>query len=150
MLRAISLQLAADELSATTVVFDATSRHNSAGETDEQYSTGGLTVRFAANHAEADDLLEELIRSHPHPKTLTVVSSDHRIQRCARAKRAKVLSADQFLDLLDSPQQENPRSSSASEEVDISLNDIDISDEDVDYWLREFGSQTTRRNSNEQ
>jgi predicted RNA-binding protein with PIN domain len=63
----------------------------------------GLEVRYAVDHVEADDLLEEIIRQHPTPKLLTVVSSDQRVRRCARAKRAQSIDADTFLAQLAQP-----------------------------------------------
>ena len=62
----------------------------------------GITVLFAVDHDSADERIEDLIARHSNPKTLTVVSSDHRIQKAATRKKAKVLSADEFLTRMDS------------------------------------------------
>lgn len=53
-----------------------------------------IELRFAVDHAEADDLLEELISRHPTPKRLMVVSSDHRIHKAASRRGAKCIDSD--------------------------------------------------------
>ena len=54
----------------------------------------GITVCFAEQYAEADDLIEELIRLDSMLRRLVVVSSDHRLQRAARRRRAKAIDSD--------------------------------------------------------
>ena len=85
--------------SQTTVVFDkGTERGLPARD-----SHGPLTVRFAIQHAEADDLLEQLINAHHAPRRLTVVSSDHRVQRAARRRRALAVDSEVWLRQLPPP-----------------------------------------------
>ena len=62
----------------TTIVFDARQAPPGLPRVQERH---GLTVLFAPRASEADDLLEQLIREHSAPRSLTVVSSDHRIHR---------------------------------------------------------------------
>lgn len=130
--------LTTSELEGTHVVYDAT--RSITGQTADAESTGAPTVSFASEHPEADDLLEELIRAHPHPKTLLVVSSDNRIRRCAKARRAKTMRSDEFLDHLqsirgdvDAPP-ENPS-------VDEKKSDAPLSSADVSYWLERFNDE---------
>ena len=54
----------------------------------------GLTVRFASQYPDADSLIEELIDQNTAPRRLTVVSSDHRLQRAAQRRRAKPMDCD--------------------------------------------------------
>ncbi|MCE9603782.1 MAG: NYN domain-containing protein [Planctomycetia bacterium] len=54
----------------------------------------GVAVRFAKGYNDADELLEELIAADHTPRRLTVVSSDHRIQRAARRRRATAVDSD--------------------------------------------------------
>src|SRR6056297_1890983 len=75
----------------TCVVFDA---KQSPKDQPAEFRHSGITVRFAVDYPEADDLLEELIRRHSTPKGLTVVSSDHRVQAAARRRRAGCFDAD--------------------------------------------------------
>jgi hypothetical protein len=49
----------------------------------------------------ADARIELLIAQHTKPKTLTVVSSDHRIRQAASRRRSKSLTSDQFWELID-------------------------------------------------
>src|SRR5262245_833927 len=59
------------EATNVTVVFDARRLPRGVPAETEYH---GLRVRFAVGYPEADDLLEELMRSEPAPHTLTVVS----------------------------------------------------------------------------
>ena len=92
-------------------------------------------ITFANEHDEADDLIEEIIRKHPHPKSLQVVSSDNRIRKCARARRAISVDSESFLDQLQEPR-EQPRSTNL-EETEMPT---EISDDEVGYWMKEFGA----------
>ena len=82
----------------TTVVLDA-----STPPSDFPLKTvyQGLNLIFALGDENADARIETLIAAHSAPKSLTVVSSDRRIRRAAQRRRARTLSADEFLDLLE-------------------------------------------------
>ncbi|EMI46949.1 NYN domain-containing protein [Rhodopirellula sp. SWK7] len=81
----------------TTVIFDAKDAPNNL---PSRYDYHGIDVQFAVEHTEADDLLERIISDHPNPKSLTVVSSDHRVQAAARRRRAGAYDSDTWLDRL--------------------------------------------------
>ena len=91
----------ATEAHLTTVVFDA---DPATAPKDRPHATThkGITVLFAINRASADEMIEDLIRSHSSPKTLTVVSSDIRIKTAAHRRRARVMTADDFWSELES------------------------------------------------
>ncbi|TWT98802.1 NYN domain-containing protein [Neorhodopirellula pilleata] len=128
----------------TCVVFDA--KNAPAGQ-PSSLTHAGIEVRFAVDHPEADDLLEELIRRHHHPKQLTVVSSDHRIQAAAKRKRASFIDSEPWYDALEegvvllgwtpSKRREKPPTdrSDAKAIEPPSLPDLDISDEDLQGWI---------------
>lgn len=83
----------------TCVVFDA---KNAPSHLPSHSEYQGIEVVFSRDYPEADDLLEELIATHPAPRTLSVVSSDHRIARAARRRRAGSFASAAWLDnLLD-------------------------------------------------
>lgn len=83
----------------TCVVFDA---KDAPKQFQSRYQHRGIDVWFAVDYPEADDLLEEIIAQHPAPKTLSVVSSDHRIVVAARRRRAGCFDSQEWLDhLLD-------------------------------------------------
>jgi predicted RNA-binding protein with PIN domain len=86
--------LSEGERQRTTIVFDARQAPPGLSRSAEKH---GLTVRFAPRGSEADDLLEQLIGQHPHPRALTVVSSDHRLQRAARRRRAAAIDSDRWV-----------------------------------------------------
>lgn len=63
-------------------------------------------LRFQVEHAEviyagpgrdADALIERLIEAESAPRRMSVVSSDRRLQRAARRRRARVIPSDDFL-----------------------------------------------------
>jgi len=87
------------EAHLTTVVFDAKS---APPDVPSSARHKGMTVLFAVDVDTADERIEALIARHSSPKTLTVVSSDHRIQKAASRRKAKVMSADDYLTRMDS------------------------------------------------
>ena len=78
LLNVLAASLDEDQRRRAIVVFDAKS-----GPPDSPGTVmhGGLTVRFAQGHAEADELIEQLIAADSAPRRLIVVSSDRRIQQ---------------------------------------------------------------------
>ena len=120
------------EAHLTTVVFDAndgpdhipaTSRHR------------GIAVVFAKDHDSADEQIEDLIAHHSNPKSLTVVSTDHRVRVAATRKRAKVLSADEFLTRMDSLK---ARKRAPAPVEDESARRKAPSAAESEFWLQEF------------
>ncbi len=77
----------------TCVVFDAESPPPDRPHESWQ---GGIRVLYAVGYPEADDLVEELIGHHPAAQRLTVISSDHRLQRAAQRRRATAYDADRW------------------------------------------------------
>ncbi|MBI2826460.1 MAG: NYN domain-containing protein [Planctomycetia bacterium] len=81
------------ELPGTTVVFDARSAPPGL---PRELSHRGLSVRFASGYESADELIEELIQRDSAPRRLTVVSSDHRLHRAARRRKAQAIDSDRW------------------------------------------------------
>jgi predicted RNA-binding protein with PIN domain len=79
----------------TTVVFDAKS---SPPDGTRQDMFKGILIEYSPTGQEADDVIESLIRRHSAPKQLLVVSSDHRLHKAARRRRAHARDSDQFLE----------------------------------------------------
>src|SRR5271166_1768358 len=121
----------------TTVVLDA-----STPPADFPLETvyQGLNLIFALGDENADARIETLIAAHSVPKSLTVVSSDRRIRRAARRRRARTLSADEFLDLLERFQTaERHDLSSQNPPTPRSLDrDSPLSPEEAAHWMAEF------------
>lgn len=78
----------------TVLVFDAI---NSPGFHGSSSVRQGITVTFPDRGVEADAVLETLIKQHSAPKGLTVVSSDHRVQRAIRRRRGTAVDSEAFL-----------------------------------------------------
>ena len=125
-------------LSKTHIVFDAYSSHSLATEITHYQE---IKVHFSLGYENADALIEKLIREHSAPKTLIVVSSDHRIQRCAKAYRCRIYDSaiwlDEFVQRNAGRPGKTPTISTPRERVAES----GLSNVEVEMWLKEFGIQ---------
>ncbi len=81
------------ERNRTTIVFDSV---DAPPGLPARWNQAGIEVRFARGYASADELLEELIAADHAPRRLVVVSSDHRVQRAARRRRAVPMDSDHW------------------------------------------------------
>ena len=133
LLNALQRGLKADEQARTLVVFDAR-RPPPALSRDQQH--GAIRIRYASPEGEADPVIEDIIADHSAPKRLTVVSSDHRIQRAAKQRRATALDSDLFLAQLTRRVAVREQRSTESERPTGTL-----SAAEVEGWLREFQLQ---------
>ena len=117
--------------SSAIVVFDA---KNPPRECPNVFHRDQLTVMFAREFDEADDLIEKLIRKHSTTRQLTVVSSDRRLVNAAKRRKANHLDSETWFNLLIEPlppkqdESEETESQSRTEEVEI----------DADQWLEYF------------
>jgi hypothetical protein len=132
----------------TCVVFDAA---NPPQDRPSEFQSGGVEVKFAVGHPEADDLLEELISANSSPKTLAVISSDHRVQMAATRRGCTIYDSQPWLDaFLDGvvglaggrrrsggSRQGEPGQGRGVAAKPGSPGQVD--DREVDRWLREFG-----------
>ncbi len=108
----------------TTLVFDAA---DAPPGLPRQFLHEGMTIRYASDYPDADTLIEELISLHDAPRSLIVVSSDHRIQRAARRRRAQAIDSDRwYAQLCWAP--EKPIG--------------ELSKTEVDYWVQQFATTT--------
>lgn len=120
------------DVSRTTVVFDAADPRPGLPRT---VSHRGLTVRFASQYEDADALIEELIRADSAPRRLTVVSSDHRLQRAARRRKAHSVDSDVWYAEIVRQRQQRRRA-----DPDVPARPpVPLLGEDVEYWIRQFG-----------
>ena len=92
LLRFLAAAIDPKERPHTTIVFDAADAPP--GLAAHRRLTKGMTVRYASDYDDADALIEELIAANHVPRSLTVVSSDHRMQRAARRRRAPFVDSD--------------------------------------------------------
>lgn len=132
--------LGAEQSRGTVIVFDAPKTTAAFDNCRDFVFENTIRVIFALEHPEADDFLEETIRSHPHPKTMRVISSDQRIRRCARARRAKDVPAEKFLRELElsalTLEATDPTGESSTSQGDELLDSSE-----VEYWLKQFRTE---------
>lgn len=119
--------LGGSQAERTTIVFDAREAPPGLPRFAKKH---GLSIRFAPRDGEADDVLEELIRIHSAPRSLLVVSSDHRVQRAARRRRATPIDSDDWVAKV----QRDPVKRQAEAEPSDKLDE-----EELRAWLDEFG-----------
>lgn len=116
-----------DQAGHLTVVFDT----SHGGRTPQAIDHGGINVYFSSAGQEADDLIEEFIRRSSVPKRLTVVSSDHRLQKAARRRHAVAMSCGEFMDWMQQRRQ-TPHAE------DTSNADKGVAGASDERWLQEF------------
>ena len=120
------------EAHLTTVVFDArTPPPDRPSETHHK----GLTVLYAVHAESADEQIEDLIAHHSSPKTLTVVSSDHRIQQAASRRRSKVMTADAYWTEMDT---RKARKNQPPRPAEPDAKTSAPTARESAYWAREF------------
>jgi predicted RNA-binding protein with PIN domain len=134
LLNCLAESLPENEISQTAVVFDA---REPPWNVARQVKHAGITVHFASRYEDADSQIEELIRAHTSPKKLTVVSSDHRLHRAAKRRKATPVDSDVwFLELM--------RSRAARNQPDpekVVKPEGPFSNIEVEYWLKHFGME---------
>jgi predicted RNA-binding protein with PIN domain len=121
-----------EEATTVTVVFDAANAPPGIPRVEEYQ---GIHICFAVQSEEADDLIERLIRHDSAPRHLTIVSDDHRVQRAAQRRHCTVFSCTQYLEWLERHRRERSRSARRA-----SPKPERLSEEETQYWLREFAS----------
>lgn len=95
LLRALEKHLDESILKDTTVVFD--SLKESHDDLPPQVSLG-LRAVYSQQGRDADSEIEDLLSRHSSPRQVLVVSSDHRLHKAARRRRARCIDSDQFWD----------------------------------------------------
>jgi predicted RNA-binding protein with PIN domain len=130
LLRMLAASIDPVERPRTIVVFDAA---DAPPGLPREVVHDEMLVRYAANYADADALIEELITADHAPRSLLVVSSDHRIQRAARRRRAKFVDSDVWFAQLVRQRHRNQHRRPKVEKPHGTLDQTQ-----VHYWLAEF------------
>lgn len=115
------------EASKTIVVFDAV---NAPDGLPGRHVHRGLRVWFAREYPDADSLIEELIDDDNAPQSLTVVSSDRRLQAAARRRRAGAVDCEAWLADLRARSRRRDN---------VDAKPAEPSPYDVEAWKRYFG-----------
>lgn len=135
LLNFLAASLDPKEIAGTTVVFDASDAPPGLPRVVQHR---GMTVHFASQYPDADSLIEELIAKSSAPRRLTVVSSDHRIQRAARRRRAKAMDCDVwYAAMVAQRQRRKLRKKIEPPERPQAV----LLEEEIAYWLRQFGCE---------
>jgi predicted RNA-binding protein with PIN domain len=131
LLRLLAATIDAKQRPQTTIVFDAADAPPGLPRTVIYEE---MTIHYASNYDNADEMIEELIAQHHVPRSLTVVSSDHRIQRAARRRKAPFQDSDVwFADAMRRRSRERRPPPTAAAKPQGAL-----SGEEIKYWLDEF------------
>lgn len=115
----------------TTIVFDAA---GAPPGLPRSIVHSEMTVHFARDYADADAMLEDLIAAHETPRALIVVSSDHRVQRAARRRRATAIDSDRWYAELWAARHRRERPSAELPQKPTGRPTAD----EVAYWTKQF------------
>jgi predicted RNA-binding protein with PIN domain len=130
LLRFLARSIEPKELGATSIVFDAA---EAPPGLPRVVTHEGMVVRYASDYPDADALIEELIAAYNVPRSLLVVSSDHRIQRAAHRRRAQFVDSDVWMGDLS-----RRRSASQGAPQQEARRTPGLSANDIAYWVAEF------------
>jgi predicted RNA-binding protein with PIN domain len=118
------------ERSGTTIVFDAA---GAPPGLPQLVMHEGMTVHFARRHSDADEMIEELLEDWPAPRSLVVVSSDHRVQRAARYRGATFVDSETWYAELRAKQRRG-RAKDA-----VAKPSGELPPDELAHWLAAFG-----------
>ena len=133
LLNFLAASIPAAELGQTTIVFDAAEAPPGLPRT---LTHRGMTVRYASDYTDADALIEQLIQEHHVPRSLLVVSSDHRIQRAARRRRATSIDSERWYSELW--QRRLQAQAAGGTQLDKPVTQLTAAE--IEYWVAKFTS----------
>jgi predicted RNA-binding protein with PIN domain len=96
-----------------------------------------MTVHFAQRNSDADEMIEDLLEAHTNPRSLTVVSCDHRVQRAARHHGATFVDSEQWYSDLKATLRSRKSANNDAAKPAAATPD------ELAYWLKEFGDAPT-------
>jgi predicted RNA-binding protein with PIN domain len=120
-----------DTRNRTTIVFDA--NRAPPGLPREQV-VHGMRVVFAREFPQADALIEELIEADSAPRSLLVVSSDHRLHRAARRRGAKAIDSEAWYQGLCRRKRQGPHFQATRPEKPV----MQESEAEAAFWVERF------------
>ena len=126
------------ERERVTVVFDAIEAPAGLARTS---TLEGISVVFPQLGGDADTLIEALIAEHSAPRQIHLVSSDHRLQKAARRRRAQFVDSEQFIEQLHQRGEAGRRQQDAPA---VNLQSPEkfsgpLSETETSEWLEVFG-----------
>lgn len=120
-----------------TVIFD----HGITGGRSIGLSGAGVNVIFARNPQDADELIRRRLRSGG--KGLILVSNDAELRRDAAAAEVEVWRSDEFVQRMQT--KERKKGATAQIQEAGAESHVNLSDREVDQWLRMFDKAKKRR-----
>lgn len=135
LLNFIASVVAPQELPRTIVVFDASQAPPGLPSVVQH---AGIAAHFAKDYESADELLEELIRKDHNPRQLTVVSSDHRVQRAALRRRAIAVDSEVWYAQVLRERHSQASKKPAAETPTEQHIKTPLPKSEVAFWLAEF------------
>jgi uncharacterized protein len=138
LLQTLAALLPSTDRTETVVVFDA---RECPKTIPSEYEFEGIAVRFARDHDEADDLIEELIAAHGSASSLTVVSSDTRLQKAAKRRKAAFCNSRTWFDSLQASKPARTDESNSSDPENQKDGKLDA--KEVAEWIAKMGTELT-------
>jgi predicted RNA-binding protein with PIN domain len=117
-----------------TIVFDAAGAPPGLPRT---IMHNGITVHFARQHSDADEMIEELIDATRAPRALLVVSSDHRVQRAARRRGATTVDSEAWYAELEAARREHAAQNQLPKPAE------GPTPEETAYWVDQFADSAS-------
>ncbi len=92
LLQELADRLSGEQRELTTVIFDA---QDAPPDVPSVQQFARISVVYSVG-TDADSMIEAMLASHASPRQVLVVSSDHRLQKAAAARRAKSVDSETF------------------------------------------------------
>jgi uncharacterized protein len=121
------------EVKSCIVVFDASD--SAPKGLPRTVNHRGIVVKYASGLPSADELIEELILADSSPRKLTVVSSDHRLHRAAKRRKATPTDSDIWFQQVVRRRVERQRTA----DQPTAKPDAPSTPSEINFWLRTFG-----------
>ncbi len=140
LLNFLASSIPENELAQTTIVFDAAAAPPGLPRT---LTHRGMTVRYASDYTDADALIEQMIQEHHVPRSLLVVSSDHRIQRAAKRRRAISMDSERWYSELWKTRLQTQ--AAGGTQLDKPVTQLTAAE--IEYWVAKFSSADQQSSS---
>lgn len=110
-----------------------------ASTTDSGIRMEPVRVLYSGGGREADDLIEDLIEHYHRGNALEIVSSDKRLKRAARKKKARCIESAVFLAELSADASRTPTARGNGMRAQVPLDPYSVA-----AWFEEFGLEPPR------
>jgi len=103
----------------------------------------GIHIGFSVQYNSADEAIQEILQYHPTPKRLVVISSDHAVQRKAKARGAQCFDSEHWEKALEHLQVQAGKSGGTVGKPPVDPDDAfksqSLAEGEQAEWLRKFG-----------